>query len=93
MSVRPEVAEEQPGGFDLAHRLQGVQGEVEVEVGRRSGGPHIGRFWHVDPGGIAGVEVAGGRVHQPDVVAGVTGVMECGQRPAVPEVDRSPLRY
>ena len=62
-----------PEGRRAANLPQGVEGQVEVEVGWRGGGAQHAPVGQLHPDGVAGEEDAALRVVEAHVVLGVPG--------------------
>ena len=86
---RSVVAEQQPGGRKRGELRDRPERDLEVEVRCRRRRTQVSRFRDVDPGRVADVQVAAGRVDQPDVVPRVPGGVVALQSPPVPEVDHA----
>ena len=90
---RPEMAEQQPLGSQRAEQPQRIQGQRQVEVRWRARRAQVAGLREEHPRGVADVQVAAGRVDQPDVMLGMTWRVMAVQRTAAAEVDRSPLLH
>jgi hypothetical protein len=81
------VAEQQPGGLQRGEPAHRGERDLQVEIGRRGGGPDVSGIRDVDPGRVAGVEVSGAGVEQAHMVLGVAGGVVAVQAPAAAEID------